>query len=177
MSALAVPPASTPSTAVSALSLDQAKAALALARGGTVSAAADSIGVHRSSIYHLFKSDPNFKQAIEEVRREWNERLIDEMRRIESLALLRLRHILEDDSVPSGVQLRAALTILTRLKETSVSPEWSLPHMESLGYTIDEDPLVVEPPTFDTIRQNSTLFAISGGESRPRADLVRGECE
>ena len=111
MPALAVPPASTPSTALSALSLDQAKAALALARGGTVSAAADSIGVHRSSIYNWFKSDPNFKQAIEEVRREWNERLIDEMRRLESLA--------------------------------------------------------VEPPTFDTIRHNSTLFAISGGESRP----------
>jgi hypothetical protein len=46
MSALAVPPASTPSTAVSALSLDRAKAAPA--RGVTVPAAADSIGVHRS---------------------------------------------------------------------------------------------------------------------------------
>ena len=167
MSALAVPPASPPSTAVSALSLDQSKAALALARGGTVSAAADSIGVHRSSIYHWFKNDPNFKQAIEEVRSEWNERLIDEMRRLESLALLRLRHILEDPSVPAGVQLRAALTILTRLKETSVSPEWSLPRMESLGFTIDDDPSAVEAPTFDTIRQNSTLFAIFGGESRP----------
>ena len=44
ISALAVPPASTPSTAVSALSLDQAKAAQP--RGGAVSAAADSIGVH-----------------------------------------------------------------------------------------------------------------------------------
>ena len=131
------------------------------------SAAADSIGVHRSSIYNWFKSDPNFKQAIEEVRREWNERLIDEMRRLESLALLRLRHILEDDCVPAAVQLRAALTILTRLKETSVSPEWSLPRMESLGFTIDDDPTAVEPPTFDTIRQNSTLFAISGRASHP----------
>jgi AcrR family transcriptional regulator len=167
MWALSVPPASTPSGAVSALSIDQAKAALALARGGTVSAAADSIGVHRSSIYHWFKSDPNFKQAVEEIRREWNDRLIDEMRRLESLALLRLRHILEDDSVPAGVQLRAALTILTRLKESSVSPEWSLPHMESLGYTIEDDPLVVEPSAFDRIRQNSTLFASSGGESHP----------
>ena len=153
MWALSVPPASTPSGAVSALSIDQAKAALALARGGTVSAAADSIGVHRSSIYHWYKSDPNFKQAIEEIRREWHDRLIDEMRRLESLALLRLRHILEDDSVSAGVQLRAALTILTRLKESSVSPEWSLPHMESLGYTIEDDPLAVEPPTFDTFRQ------------------------
>ncbi len=140
MSALAVPPASTLSGAVSALSFDQAKAALALARGGTVSAAADSIGVHRSSIYFWLKSDPNFKRAIEEIRREWNERLIDEMRRLESLALLRLRHILENDSVPAGVQLRAALTILTRLKETSVTPEWSLPRMESLGFTIDDEP-------------------------------------
>ena len=69
------------------LSLDQAKAALALARGGTVSAAADSIGVHRSSIYNWYKSDPSFKLAIEEIRHEWNQRLTDEMRRLESLAL------------------------------------------------------------------------------------------
>jgi hypothetical protein len=164
MSTLSAPPTS---GAVSALSLDQAKAAVALARGGTVSAAADSIGVHRSSIYNWFKSDPNFKQAVEEIRREWNERLTDEMRRLESLALLRLHHILEDDSVSAGVQLRAALTILTRLKESSVSPEWSLPRMENVRFTIEDNPVVVEPPTFDTIRHNSTLFAISGGESLP----------
>jgi len=62
MSARVAPPASTTSTAVSALSLDLA---MALARGGTVSTAADSIGV-------WFNSYPNLKQAIEEIRREWN---------------------------------------------------------------------------------------------------------
>ena len=38
---------------------------------------------------------------------------------------------------------------------------------ERFGFTIDDDPSAVEAPTFDTIRQNSTLFAISGGQSRP----------
>ncbi len=40
---------------------------------------------------------------------------------------------------------------------------------ESLRY---DDPLAVEPPTFDTIRHNSTLFAISGGENRPSERII-----
>ena len=101
---MAVPPASTPSGAVSDFSLDQAEAALA--RGGTVYAPADFISAHRPSIYNWFKGAPNFKQAIQEVRSEWNERLID------------------------------------------------------------DEPLVFEPPTFDTTRQNSTLFTTSGVPAR-----------
>ena len=161
MSALAAPTVST-GAAIGALSLDQAKAALALARGGTVSAAAGAIGVHRSSIYNWFKSDPNFKQAIDQIRRDRNESLIDEMRELESLALARLRHILEDDSVPAAVQLRAALTLLSRPKEPSGSEEWNVPRMESLSTTLDRKPLLAEP-AFDTTRQISTLFAISDG--------------
>jgi hypothetical protein len=61
MSALAAPTIPTRPDPVGALSTAQIKAALTLAYGGTVSAAADSIGVHRSSIYNWFKSDPNFK--------------------------------------------------------------------------------------------------------------------
>ena len=75
MSALIAPTVPT-GAAVGALSLDQAKAAMTLARGGTVSAAADAIGIHRSSIYNWFKSDPNFTQAIEDIRRDRNQRLV-----------------------------------------------------------------------------------------------------
>ena len=164
MSALATPviPIRPDPGPLGALSAAQTTAAFTLAHGGTLSAAADAAGVHRSSIYNWFKSDPNFKQAVEEIRRDRNERLIDQMRELESLALARLRRLLEDDSVPASVQLRAALAILNRPKEAPGIEEWNLPRMESLDATLNRKPHVAEPPKFDTTRQISTLFAVSG---------------
>ena len=161
MSAHAAPTIPPSPDSVGALSAAQTKAALTLAYGGTVSAAADAIGVHRSSIYNWFKSDPKFKQAVEEISRDRNERLIDQMRELESLALARLRRLIEDDSVPASVQLRAALAILNRPKELSGLENWNVPRAESLDATLRRKPHVAEPPKFDTTRRISTLFAIS----------------
>jgi AcrR family transcriptional regulator len=176
MSALAAPTVPTRPDPAGALSAAQTKAALTLAYGGTVSAAADAIGVHRSSIYKWFKSDPNFKQAVEEIRRDRYERLCDQMREIEALALARLRRLLEDDSVPASVQLRAALAILNRPKESSGREDWNVPRMESLGATLDRKPVLAEAPTFDTTRQTSALFAVSdahGSVAGPAFDTAR----
>jgi AcrR family transcriptional regulator len=93
MSALAAPTIPPSPDPIGALSAAQTKAALTLAYGGTVTAAADAIGVHRSSIYNWFKSDPNFKQAVEEIRRDRYERLADQMRELEALTLTRLRRL------------------------------------------------------------------------------------
>jgi hypothetical protein len=41
--------------------------------------------------------------------------------------------------------------------------------MESLGATLDRKSFVAEPPAFDTIRQISTLFAVSDAAIRPPA--------
>ena len=172
MPALAAPAVPSSPDSVGALSADQTKAALTLAYGGTVSAAADAIGVHRSSIYNWFKSDPNFKQAVEEICRDRNERLIDQMRELESLALARLRRLLEDDSVPASVQLRAALAILNRPKEAPGIEEWNVPRAESLETTLKRKPHVAEPPKFDTTRQISTLFAVSEPTTRQRENFV-----
>ena len=171
MRAVATPAVPTSPDPAGALSAAQTKAALTLAYGGTVSAAADAIGVHRSTIYSWFKSDPNFKQAVEEIRRDRYERLSDQLREIEALALARLRRLLEDDSVPASVQLRAALAILNRPKELSGREAWNVPHMESPGATLERRPAVASPPKFDTTRQISTLFtgsdAANAGNSAP----------
>ena len=169
MSALAAPAVPTSPEPIGALSADQTKAALTLAYGSTVSAAADAAGVHRSSIYNWFKSDPNFKQAVEEIRRGRNERLSDQMRELEALALARLRRLLEDDSVPASVQLRAALAVLNRPKESSVHEDWNVPRMESLETTLTRKPLLAQPPVFDAPRQISTLFTASDRANRPPA--------
>jgi AcrR family transcriptional regulator len=175
MSALAAPVVPIRPDPAGALSADQTKAALTLAYGGTVSAAADAAGVHRSSIYNWFKSDPKFKRAVEEIRRDRNERLGDQMRELESLALARLRRLLEDDAVPASVQLRAALVILNRPKEAPGIEEWNVPRMESLDATLKRRPHVAEPPKFDTTRQTSTLFAVSDAQgSDPSPDRKGG---
>jgi AcrR family transcriptional regulator len=166
MPACPAAPDATGSGALGALSVDQVKAALTLARGGTVSAAAHAIGVHRSSIYNWFKNDPSFKQAIEEIRRDRNERLRDHMRDLDSLALSLLLRILADGCVSPAAQLRAALAILKRPKEHGGLEEWNLPHMESLGNTIDRRPLVAEPPSFDTTRHISTQNTKSQSRQR-----------
>ena len=156
MSALAAPTVPTRPDPAGPLSAAQTTAALTLAYGGTVSAAADAAGVHRSSIYNWFKSDPNFKQAVEEIGRDRYERLKDQMRELEALALARLRRLVEDDSVPASVQLRAALAILNRPKRTLGIEEWNVPRMENLGATLERKPLLA-----DTTRQISALFAVS----------------
>ena len=168
MSALAAPTAPTSPDPVGALSAAQTKAALTLAYGGTVTAAADAIGVHRSSIYNWFKNDPNFKQAVEAIQRDRYERLCDQMRELESLALARLRRLVEDDSVPASVQLRAALAILNRPKRTLRIEEWNVPRMENLGATLERKPLLA-----DTTRQISTLFAVSDAASSAGSQSLR----
>ena len=165
MPAPAAPTVPTSPDPVGALSAAQTKAALTLAYGGTVTAAADAIGVHRSSIYNWFKSDPNFKQAVEEIRRDRYERLNDQMRELEALALARLRRLLEDDAVPASVQLRAALAVLGRPQPHSGNEDWHLPSMESMNATLLRRPDAAKPPAFDTIRQISTLLTDFRGDA------------
>ena len=111
MPALAAPTVPTSPDPLGALSAAQTKAALTLAYGGTVSAAADAIGVHRSSIYNWFKSDPNFKQAVEQIRRDRNERLSDQMRELESLALARKPHLAEPPAFDTTRQISTLFAV------------------------------------------------------------------
>ena len=152
-----------------ALSIDQTQAALILARGGTVSAAADAIGVHRATIYNWFKNDAGFQQAVEEIRRERSGRLKDVMRELDALALARLRHILEDVAVPPAVQLRAALAVLGRSQSHAGDEDWNVPRMESLNATLLRRPDAAVPPEFDTTRQISALLTDFGGDAHALA--------
>jgi len=137
-------------------SADQLRAILILAQGGTVTQAADSIGVHRSTIYVWVKQGARFKQAVEEIRRERLERVLDQMRELEALALTRLRHILEDASVPAAVQLRAATLVLNRPSDGSCDELWRVPIMECLENSLKNRPTLATPPRFDILRQLST---------------------
>jgi AcrR family transcriptional regulator len=156
-------PAATRSTPPSsetarALTPEQARAAIALAQGRTVTAAADAIGVHRSTLYNWFKDDPAFRRAVDEIRRERYERINDEMRDLESLALSRVRRILEEDSVPAAIQLRAAMLVLTRPVDSIGIENWHMPRMENFETTLEHRPGLLKTPETCVVRQISTLF-------------------
>ena len=147
-------------SALARLSTAQAQAAMALARGATVTAAADALGVHRSTIYHWFKTDPAFKIAVEETWRERIERTNDEMREIEALALINLRAILQDPTAPAGVRLRAASPTWPRRSSTQLDTSFRCrgrPANCTLASNAHES--VALDPRPDTLRQ---LFDVLG---------------
>ncbi|MEO8660105.1 MAG: hypothetical protein ABI693_16665 [Bryobacteraceae bacterium] len=115
-------------TSLGALSPAQARAAITLAHGGTVTAAA----VHHSTIYNWYENDTHFQCAIKEIFGERNRRLLDQMRELDALALP-----------------RAATAVLNRPVDQHGEDAWRLPHMESLGATIHCRPDVLDTPEFD----------------------------
>ncbi|MEO8661647.1 MAG: helix-turn-helix domain-containing protein [Bryobacteraceae bacterium] len=173
MSACHAQPLPARETALARLSPAQAQAAMALARGATVTAAADALGVHRSTIYNWFKTDPTFKTAVDETWRERVERTNDEMREIEALALINVRAILQDLTAPAGVRLRAAAMILQRPKDSHNCEEWHMPDMENLNVTLERRPNLAKPPAFDALRHNSTEFTISVAQPALSLDGIR----
>jgi AcrR family transcriptional regulator len=155
MSACAI--AQTPEASAAAqLSPLQTQAAVAPSHGATISGAAGAISVHRSTIYNWFKNEPLFRATVTELQRERHQRVLDEMRELESLALDTLREILQNDAAPAGVRLRAALSILNRPKNCYGNDEWHLPVLEDVAHSLKRDPLLAVVPEFDEIQQNST---------------------
>jgi SEC-C motif len=107
-----------------ALTPVQAQLVAALARGASVTAAAREAGVHRSTV-HLWRNSPAFSAAVDEACTGYAEELRDGLRDLSALALSSLRVLLESDSTPPGVRLRAALSILQR--PHFPKPGWHLP--------------------------------------------------
>jgi len=161
---------STPAGTARALNPEQTRAATALAQGSTVTAAADAIGVHRSTLYKWYKDDPRFRQAVDEIRKERYERLEDQMRDVESLALSRVRRLLEDDAVPAAVQLRTAMIVLNRPLQSLGTEQWHVPLMEDLEATLEYRPSLVKVPECDIVQHIST---VSGDRPRPSFDTIR----
>jgi hypothetical protein len=117
-------------TAPETLSPVQAHVIAALAQGRTVTAAAQTAGLHRNTIYNWL-NEPIFKTAVEEAESEYVAILRDGMRDLAALARDTRRNLLEDPKTPPSVRLRTALSILQR------------PHFPNPGWHLPER---IEPP-------------------------------
>src|SRR5579864_4073459 len=87
----------------------QAQVVAALAKGQTITAAATGAGIHRTTIHHWLRTEPDFKTAVESAQRDYMSSLSDEMRELSALALAALRSLLEDPATPPSIRLKAAL--------------------------------------------------------------------
>ena len=65
----------------------QAQVVAALAQGQTITAAARDAGIHRATIHHWLRNEPDFKTAVENAQCEYSGALSDEMRDLSALAL------------------------------------------------------------------------------------------
>src|SRR5581483_5635906 len=68
----------------------------ALAQGATVTAAAESAGLHRSTVHHWLKRQPDFQAALEHAKSEYAATLRDELQVLSRDALSTLRALLDD---------------------------------------------------------------------------------
>jgi uncharacterized protein (UPF0147 family) len=120
---------------LSELSPVQAKVVLALTQGNATTQAAQSAGVHRSTVYEWLRNDPGFAAALRQSRREYVQTLRDQMKELSAIALSTLRSLLEDPNTPAAVRLRAALAVLERPRYPEQG--WNLP--ESLNTTRQDE--------------------------------------
>ncbi len=107
------------------LSPVQAQVIEALAQGQTVSAAAEKAGVHRTTIHHWIRNEPQFKAAVRTAQSEYAAELNDGLRELAVRAVLALHDLLQDITTPPAVRLKTALAILQR--PHAPNPGWNLP--------------------------------------------------
>src|SRR6266478_3791568 len=107
------------------LSPAQAQVIKSLARGQTITAAAEDAGVHRTTIHHWIRTEPAFKIAVETAQSEYAAELNDGIRELAARALLTLHDLLQDISTSPAGRLKTALAILQR--PHAPNPGWHLP--------------------------------------------------
>jgi transposase-like protein len=103
------------------LSTQQMQIISALANGRSIAAVAREFGIHRTTVYHWMKTEPAFLNAYEDAELEFRGQLADHARELANKAFDTIRQILDDEKASPSVRLRAALAVLERKRDWSVS--------------------------------------------------------
>ncbi|MFN7994833.1 MAG: helix-turn-helix domain-containing protein [Bryobacteraceae bacterium] len=103
----------------------QAQVLNALAQGATITDAARIAGLHRTTIYHWIKHQPDFEGAVDDARAEYAATLRDELQVLSRDALATLRSLLDDPATPHALPFKVAMAILRRPQ--SLDRDWRLP--------------------------------------------------
>src|SRR5258708_2158498 len=142
----------------------QAQVIEALAQGQTVSAAAEKAGVHRTTIHHWIRNQPQFKAAVRTAQSEYAAEVNDGIHELAAHALLTLHELLQDPATPHAVRLKTALAILQR------------PHAPNAGWNLP-GPVELEPA--ETNRNATPITAATepaAPPTEPRAPAPIARC-
>ncbi len=135
----------------------------ALSTGLSVTAAADAIGVHRTTVHHWCRTIPDFRYTLEASKQAYIDRVRDEMNTLVDPSLAILKSVLNDESTPMSLRIRTAMAILkfASTPQKSAQAKGVDTEMEMLdaaytaGYnTARREP---EPEPEDEIHHNSSL--------------------
>jgi len=95
----------------STLAPQQLKVIEALASGTSVTKAAETAGVDRSTIY-LWRKDSSFEAALNVARCEFADTTRSRLRELADDAVKVVRDVLEDPHAAAAIRLKAALSVL-----------------------------------------------------------------
>jgi transposase-like protein len=130
-----------------ALTSVQAKVALFLARGYTITEAAEACDIHRVTIYRWCKSNPNFQKAVRHGQSEYILALRDDLRDLSKEAIDTLRQTIRNPAASLAVRSRVAMFILTRPRFPKPGC-WNLPvpdpESEEIELQLEDNPLIAE---------------------------------
>jgi len=151
----------------SVLSPVQARTVQALAQGSTITAAAESAGISRRTLYNWIERQPGFSAAVEQARCEYADSLRDNLKHLSALALDALSDVLTNPKASAGARVRAALAVLNRPQ----FPErgWTLPvSIVPTGEYDWEERMAYLKADYDRMRMEQALEkrqAVKGEES------------
>jgi hypothetical protein len=107
------------------LSPTQARVALALAAGLTITGAAEESGIHRVTVYRWLKHDPAFAEAVKHNRTEFILSRRDDLHHLSNRAMETLLAILDNPRSSPAVLTKVSMFILQRSQKAGAG--WCLP--------------------------------------------------
>jgi len=96
----------------------------AMLSGRSATAAAQAVGIHRTTIHHWCRTIPQFRAALDDARQSRADAIKDQIYDLAAPALVLLKNTIENETVPPALHLRAALAVLKSAMQPEPLPEF-----------------------------------------------------
>jgi len=90
----------------------QLEAIQALSSGLSVTAAADALGIHRTTVHHWARTIPEFRNTLDAVKQARVDSTRDAMNSLAAPSIAILRNVIEDESASPSLRVRTALAVV-----------------------------------------------------------------
>lgn len=94
------------------LTPQQLEAIQALSSGLSVTAAAEALGIHRTTLHHWSRTIPEFRDTLDSVKQARVDSTREAMNSLAAPSIAILRNVIEDESASPSLRIRTALAIV-----------------------------------------------------------------